>query len=457
MRIHEIENKNVWRGSKRMAQADEYTIVFGLGSYLSETNYLPTPYGFWVKFNSTTPQAVGTFTNTPGSEARIFYSLTAPNTVFIEGYFGGYTVPNLFLPTGVWHLFLYDFDNGTIINGNLIDTTILGTDNPTISGGSLGRAFCKAGGLGWLGSDASFGSRFVSNTSLTLLNGIGLPKILYNMGRGCDVRKLPQYGTLLTHWRDFNPSRITPAGSNSTLAYPGYSIVDTLVNAAFNVIARRIGLSVLPANASVFATGSFVIILDATFTAPQGTLINAYVPEVGPQFVQADNWITGTCPPWAFDGAGMIFPTAAASGGTYALAVAPLNQAGLVRGVMEGMVYPSAGGRGFVLLSNAAGTDMIRCQVNRNGAAGTLTLYIIFDYALQAGAFHLLEFTAAGGGELIGETDGSNVTAKYVEGGVVRAQISRTAPSPYSGGHVGVFAGESIQNTISRFTVTRFT
>ena len=453
MRIHEIENKNVWRGAKRAAQTDEYTIVFGLGSYLSETNYLPTPYGFWVKFNSTTPQAVGTFTNTPGSEARIFYSLTAPNTVFIEGYYGGYTVPNLFLPTGVWHLFLYDFDNGTRINGNLIDTTILGTDNPTMSGGSLGRAFCKAGGLGWLGSDASFGSRFVSNTSLTILNNTGLSRILYNMGRGCDMRKLPQYGTLLTHWRDFNPSRITPAGNNSTLAYPGYSIVDTLVNAPLNVIVRRIGLSVLPANASVFETGSFVIILDATFTAPQGTPLNNYVPEVGPQLSEAVTWITGTTPPWAFDGTGGIGPTIPAGYGSYAFASAPLNQAGTVRGVLGGLAFPPGTGRGFLLLSNAAGNDSIRCQVNRNTSDATLTLYVIFD-STGGSALHELNFTAASGGDLVGETDGTFVTVSYVEGGVIRAQLSRLLPSPYTGNHTGIFGGTG---TISRFTITRFT
>ena len=301
----------------------------------------------------------------------------------------------------------------------------------------------------------------IYNRSLSADEATGL----YNNGLG-NIPPMNAFDNIVSYWRfdqhsertlvDYTPlyNNLYAPGSGTLLNYTDAQVAEGTQTVWVDHFTLVPSTLVIP----VFAvTGTPAVVLDATFTAPQGTLMNAYMPEVGPQFVQAANWITGTCPPWAFDGAGRIFPTAAVSGGTYAFAAAPLNQAGMVRGVMEGMVYPAVMGRGFVLLSNAAGTDMIRCQVNRNGAAGALTLYIIFDYALQAYTFYFLEFTAADGGELICETDGSNVTVKYVQGGVVRAQMSRTAPSPYSGGHVGVFAGESIQNTISRFTVTKFT
>lgn len=285
---------------------------------------------------------------------------------------------------------------------------------------------------------------------------------LFNNGLG-NIPPLDAFDNIVSYWRfDQHYGRTLKDYTSlyNNLYAPGNGTLLNYTDAQVNEGAQTAWVGHFTLVPSTFVEPPFglgltpVIILDATFTAPQGTQLNAYVPEVGPQFVEAATWITGPCVPWAFDGAGRVHSSTA----SYVFAAAPLNQSGLVRGVMEGMVYPVFNsGKGFLLLSNAAGTDMVRCQINRYGSINALDLVIVFDRAGQASVVHSLGFTAADGGELTGETDGSNVTVRYIQGGITRAQLTATAPAPYSGGHVGIFTGEGANSTISRFTVTRFT
>lgn len=304
----------------------------------------------------------------------------------------------------------------------------------------------------------------VYNRSLTQDEITGL----YNNGLG-NIPPLDAIDNIVSYWRfDQHSGRILADNTAlyNTLFNPGNG---TLLNYTDAQVAANgqpqsgqtawvdhftlVPSAIDPNTTPLVVQGTPATVLDATFTAPAGTLMNNYVPEIGPQFTQASTWITGTCPPWAFDGAGNV----SSSTSQYVFAAAPLNQSGIVRGVMEGMVYPVIGGKGFVLLSNAAGTDMIRYQLNRPGPVGSLQLLIVFDRAGQGSVVHFIDFTAADGGELVGETDGTTVNVRYVQGGITRAQMTRTAPSPYTGGFVGMFTGEGAQSTITRFTVTRFT
>ena len=450
MRIHEIENKNVWRGAKRAAQVDEHVWQLAPGRFLGNMPYNDENVFqmCWVKFSSYTPQGLLVVMAGPGGELRLFFSKNNDGIISMETYYNNFApYPHPPLILNEWYLIGYRPYDYLFINGTIYQTFGgYGYDNPTVSFPEIGKAYSRELGM-VLHSTATIGSCFqITNGSVFSDPGYALARFAYNGGRGIDITRFPGYAGINRYF-DFNPARIfTFNGSPYTMYIKG-GVGESVKLNGHNAsqVFRRIGKLVL----GVPLSFTPIVMLDATFTAPQGTLISAYVPEVGPQFTK----ILNSGADWTFDGTGGVHSSSA----SYVFAAAPINQTGSVRGLMEGMVYGGTGAMGFGLFANPAGDDAIYCEVSRNSAQGPLTLNLIFDRSGQGRVSQSINFTAADGGELIGETDGSSVTISYTQGGVLRASLSGVAPSPYGGGSVVIFAGGSSQNKFSRLTVTRFT